>query len=100
MNEYIERMREPLRSWEEAIHHKHGEIIRQEIKEYTEKNYKPKHTDKEYMDYLASLSYFDLSVNGFQNHNQPYVYTFFSRATQHIMGDSLKQILDKILGDS
>ena len=89
----IETIRKTLRTF---VSDKEGRKLRKRLGRISKENYKPVFTDSEYMGYLAKHEN-SFERNGNQSSNEPYLYTYFDCSCQHVMGDSLKECLDKVL---
>ena len=76
-----------------------GERLRKQLMILSE-GYVPKHTQEEYWAFTKhcmSLGGIHITTNGYQCTNHPYVYTFFSVPSQHVMGDCLEECLDNAI---
>jgi hypothetical protein len=80
--------------------YKEDEAIKAELKERG-KSYKPKHSAQHYIDFIKSRKEFIFSIDeapGGPNH--PYVYEAFTCSSQHVLGDSVEECLDKAIAKS
>ena len=73
-----------------------GVKIRKEIREWAIKNYKQKYTDIEHIGFIKR-NRISTTVQHPQSTNHPYYYGMFSVCTQHIMADTMEELLDKAL---
>ena len=89
--EVIKPLREKLTKF---LEYNKAYAIRCFIREWAIKNYIPKYTDKERMEFLERHEV-SIEQNHSQSQNHPYIYTMFSVITQHIMGDTVAELLDK-----
>lgn len=74
----------------------HGKKLRKQLKLIAKIEYQPLHTNKEYMTFLNSNEC-AFKVNGYQSTNHPYYWQMFSVKSQHVLGDSVEQCLDKAM---
>ncbi len=88
-----EQLREELKS---HVEYKRGEIVRARLKQIAEENYIPKHTDKEYVDFMGRHEC-SVTINHAQSSNHPYYYQLFSVVSQHVMGDCMREVLDNAM---
>jgi len=89
-------MEEIRKQLKEFIDYKKGESLRKQLNEYAVNNYEQKHSDSDYVDFMERNT-IDFSINHPQSKNHPYYYTMFSCKTQHLMGDCVREILDKAI---
>jgi len=86
-------LREELRSF---VKYERGEFLREKIHQKALKKYKQRYSDREQLDFLERHQ-ISIRINHPQSENHPYYYTMFSIITQHIMGDTVAELLDKAL---
>ena len=91
--EQIGKLRKKLESFQE---YSVGLAIRAYIHEYQMENYKPKYSTDERINFLNRHK-ITLEENHPQSMNHPYFYTMFTEITQHIMGDTMCELLDKAI---
>lgn len=89
----IQEIRNQLR---EFIPYEKGKRLREQLNKHAIENYEQKFPDSDYILFMErNIVSFD--INHAQSSNHPYYYTMFSVLTQHIMGDCIKELLDKAL---
>lgn len=89
----MEEIRNKLK---EFVLYEDGERLRKLLNENAINNYKQKHNDADYIDFMERHEV-TFRINHPQSQNHPYYYTMFSCKTQHIMGDSIREVMDKAL---
>lgn len=78
------------------VEFEHGKTLREQLKEIAAETYVPKHSPADYFKFL-NLNAASFSENHPQSSNHPYVWTMFTVASQHVMGDCIEECLDKAL---
>lgn len=89
----MEELRKKLR---EFVTYEEGEKIRKQIRAWAIENYKQKYSDSEHLGFIKR-NLPSITVQHPQSTNHPYYYRLFSVCTQHIMADTIEQLLDKAL---
>ena len=89
----MEELRQKLT---EFTSYEEGVKIRKQIRAWAIKNYKQKYTDTEHLGFIKR-NRISTTVQHAQSTNHPYYYGMFSICTQHIMADTMEQLLDKAL---
>ena len=87
-----ELIREKLTNF---IEYSEGEKIRKTLHEDAKRNYKPKYQER-YIEFMND-NVCSFSVNHAQSANFPYYFTLFTIKSQHVMGDSVEECLDKAM---
>jgi hypothetical protein len=65
------------------------------------KSYKPKHSAQHYIDFIKSRKSFIFEIDETRSGpNFPYVYEAFTCSSQHVLGDSVEECLDKAIAKS
>ena len=60
-------------------------------------DYEPRHTDREYIDFLEIEGIFSVSPSGSPVPNFPKFYTAFTISSQHVQGDCIRECLDNAM---
>ena len=89
----MEELRQKLT---EFVSYEEGVKIRKQIRAWAIKNYTRKYTDNEHLGFIKRHR-ITTTVQHAQSTNHPYYYGMFSICTQHIMADTMEQLLDKAL---
>lgn len=89
----MEELRKKLKCF---ISYNDGIKIRKQIRDLAITNYQQKYTDSEHIGFLKRHT-ISTTVNHPQSLNNPYYYGMFSVCTQHIMADTIEQLLDKAI---
>jgi hypothetical protein len=80
----------------EFLEYNKAYAIRCFIHEWAINHYVPKYTERERMEFLERHQV-SIEKNHSQSQNHPYIYTMFTIITQHIMGDTVAELLDKAI---
>jgi len=91
--EDIERLRDKLK---EFVEYDKGYAIREFIHELALEHYEKKHSETKHLEFLERHEV-KIERNHSQSVNHPYYFTMFSIITQHIMGDTVAELLDKAI---
>jgi hypothetical protein len=89
----MEELRQKLT---EFVSYDEGVRIRKQLRALAIENYKQKYTDAEHIGFI-NRNRISTTVQHAQSTNHPYYYGMFSICTQHIMADTMQQLLDKAL---
>jgi len=88
----VEEIRNKLR--DSSTNYKECKLLRKRLNEIAKQEYKQEFSDKEHIDFMErNLVSFD--INHPQSTNFPFYYTMFSVVTQHLRGDSIRELLDR-----
>lgn len=89
----IEEIREKLKKF---VTFQEGTELRNLLHTLAVGSYKQKYSHAEYIDFMETYEV-KIEKNGAQQTNFPYYYSMFTIPTQHIVGDTVKELLDKAI---
>lgn len=94
----MDRKEEIRNKLSEFVDCDYGKKLREELNLISKNEYIKKHSDNEYIKFIEENSErFSVEVNGYQSRNEPYYLDMFTIRTQHVLGDSIYECIDKAM---